>query len=381
MKCWSILLFLAGLFGVSLTAETILELPFRMAEEIKAWRGAGNAEFVRDGNDTVLHIRHDGRTRNSFGISRTIDPERIAGRRITCSAEVKRDLAVHRKWQGAKLIITVRRKNGDQGYYGVYMEPGKFDWTKVGRTFDIPQDITSATLFIGIQSGTGEVFYKNLKITADDLMLDLAPFANMGYADEKSGDGKGGNFNADDYFDRLRKAGFLPRNNRSNDAKGIYETSTGEILMETKRCYMQVDTPRLQGICAEAGTKARLTDFEIRGMSVRGNIAVVSLNRTPLKDSERMVLVIATNALNDGIIFEDKEMRFLKNIGNKAAVIQTGKFTVALGNKNASDLKAYALSMSGERIAQIPVSVENGKAVIPIDTAKTPTVFFELATK
>lgn len=1098
MKCWSILFFLAGFFGISLTAETILELPFRAAEEIKAWRGAGNAEFVRDGNDTVLHIRHDGRTRNSFGISRPISPERIAGRRITCSAEVKRDLAVHRKWQGAKLIITVRRKNGDQGYYGVYMEPGKFDWTKVGRTFDIPQDITSAALFIGIQNGTGEVFYKNLKITADDLMLDLAPFANMGYADEKSGDGKGGwsdqgpdndasdfdwkkgtyanvpfqlidpgrnggksvltfrnkrfpqglesvtvdvanrgctgkylylfstltfpdnyppvgeiavkgekgeqtiqivngrdtanwwrprpnpnavpgalwkqgrgstvgayvaefelndlgklrsvriaknpssdanwivlgmtissrryerpaaegikiqageewkvlkrdrsgvhagtaldlsflndgkptgtygrviinkdghfafsknpaipvrffsdvvnrhaflgfwdlkpqlnthekieayvrqlrrggynmvrihyldevlcdgseedydfnpemldlfdylvcelgkngiymnwdcmsnrlgyakgsrwgwkghpatpgnfgrdlhfseairenwktgvkkllthknpytgktlledptlavvvgfneqestflrnsrydeftpmwqaylrekyktvealkaawgpskqvpddfgkigifaagdqngaspysgdvngfmasimsdmfrfykktlreigwngpvaayncgksfrlaivrkdfdyiamngyhahpsgfthqngghgsidqnssigsaansargffstrsygkpylvtehlhvfwnkyryeqgfvtgalsafqdldglsaygncvsvdepaknspfrvsmdpiakaeefltaflflrgdvsvgkklvrvalsskevmpsgeandgmstaqskialvsrfaytadaripvepnetvigrsggsglvldawytslrdgkggNFNADDYFDRLRKAGFLPRNNRSNDAKGIYETSTGEIRMETKRRYMQVDTPRLQGICAEAGTKARLTDFEVRGMSVRGNIAIVSLNRTPLKDSERMVLVIATNALNDGIIFEDKEMRFLKNIGNTTAIIQTGKFTVALDNKNASDLKAYALSMSGERIAQIPVKAENNKAVISINTAKTPAVFFELATK
>ena len=94
-----------------------------------------------------------------------------------------------------------------------------------------------------------------------------------------------------------------------------------------------------------------------------------------------MVLVIATNALNDGIIFEDKEMRFLKNIGNKAAVIQTGKFTVALGNKNASGLKAYAISMSGERIAQIPVRKENGKAVISIDTAKTPAVFFELATK
>ena len=192
MKCCLTSVFLAGFFGISLTAETVLELPLRAAEEIKAWRGAGNAEFVRDGGGTVLRIRHADRARNSFGISCPIAPERIAGRRVTCRAEVKRDLAVHRKWQGAKFIISVRRKSGDQGYYGIYMEPGKFDWTKVERTFTVPQDITSAALFLGIQSGTGEVFYKNLKITADDLMLDLAPFANMGYADEKSGDGKGG---------------------------------------------------------------------------------------------------------------------------------------------------------------------------------------------
>ena len=149
-------------------------------------------------------------------------------------------------------------------------------------------------------------------------------------------------------------------------------------MMETKRNYMQVDTPRLQGICAEAKTKAKLKDFEVRDMSVRGNLSVVSLHDAPLKDSERMVLVIATNALNNGIVFEDQNMQFLRNLGNTPSIIQTGKFTVALNNKNASGLKAYALDMSGERIAQIPVKAENSKAVISIDTEKTPAIFFEL---
>ena len=194
-------------------------------------------------------------------------------------------------------------------------------------------------------------------------------------------DTQGGTFNADDYFNKLRASGFLPKDNRSNDAEGIYETSTGEILMETKRNYMQVDTPRLQGICAEAKTKAKLTDFEVRNMSVRGNLAIVSLSKTPLKESSRMVLVIATNALNNGIVFEDKEMKFLKDTGNTPSIIQTGKFTVALNNRNASKLKAYALAMSGERFAEIPVKAENGKAVISIDTAKTPAVYFELTAK
>lgn len=37
--------------------------------------------------------------------------------------------------------------------------------------------------------------------------------------------------------------------------------------------------------------------------------------------------------------------------------------------------------MSGERIAEIPVKAENGKAVIAIDTAKTPAIYFELTAK
>ena len=194
-------------------------------------------------------------------------------------------------------------------------------------------------------------------------------------------DSKSGTFNTDVFFDQLRKTGFLPKNNRSSDAKGIYETSTGEILMDTKRNYMQVNTPRLQGICAEAKTKAKLADFEVREMSVRGNLAVVSIPKVPLKDSDRMVLVIATNALNNGIVFADREMKFLKNLGKTPAIIQAGKFTVALNNKNASALKVYALAMSGERIAEIPVKAENGKAVISIDTAKTPAIYFELTAK
>ena len=194
-------------------------------------------------------------------------------------------------------------------------------------------------------------------------------------------DTAGGTFDLDKYFDQLRNSGFLPKNNRSNDVKGIYETSTGEIMMETKRNYMQVDTPRLQGICAEAKTKAKLKDFEVRDMSVRGNLSVVSLNDASLKESDRMVLVIATNALNNGIVFEDQNMQFLRNLGKTPSIIRTGKFTVALKNKNASGLKAYALDMSGERIAEIPVKAENGKAVFSIDTAKTPAIFFELTAK
>ena len=144
---------LLGLAG-SLFAETILNFPFDSAENSKGWMGIKErAEFVRDGNDTVLKIKREEEGKGSTGIRYKIKPEQIAGKRVTFSTDIKRDVKVYQKWQGAKFMITVKRENGKMEYFGIYFPPGKFDWTTVKKSFNIPQDIVSATLFIGIQSG------------------------------------------------------------------------------------------------------------------------------------------------------------------------------------------------------------------------------------
>lgn len=191
-------------------------------------------------------------------------------------------------------------------------------------------------------------------------------------------------FNLDSCLDELRNKGALPKANRSSDAKGVYETDTGEMRMETKRNYLQIDTPRLQGICAEAGGKAKLADLEVREMTARGNIALVSIDGTkPLREATRLLLVIATNALNDKMMFEDKDMCFLLKLGGMPILLRTGKFEVAFRNKNAAGLKAYALRMDGSRLAELPLKKSGEQIVFQVDTAKLPggpAIYFELAT-
>ena len=59
MKCLAASMFLAGFFGIPLTAETILELPLRAAEEIKAWRGARAFEiYLKSGSGHAFAKRH-----------------------------------------------------------------------------------------------------------------------------------------------------------------------------------------------------------------------------------------------------------------------------------------------------------------------------------
>ena len=57
---------------------------------------------------------------------------------------------------------------------------------------------------------------------------------------------------------------------------------------------------------------------------------------------------------------------------------------MAIRNRNAANLKAFAVDLSGKRQGEIPVTVKNGRLHLRVDTAKLPggpAVFFEIAEK
>ncbi len=188
-------------------------------------------------------------------------------------------------------------------------------------------------------------------------------------------------FQLDSFLNDLRKKGALPKNNPSSDAKGVFQTDTGELRMETARNYLQVDTPRLQGICAEAGSRAGLSDFEVRKMTVRGNVALASIDGTlPIREAKRLLLVVATNVLQNNMAFEDPEMRFMLKLGDLPLLVQTGIFDVAFRNRNAAAMKAYALGMDGKRLAELPLRKNGDRVELLLDTAAFPSgpaLYFE----
>ena len=131
----------------------------------------------------------------------------------------------------------------------------------------------------------------------------------------------------------MKEKGFLPKGNRSNGLN-LFENSTGELLLDTDKRFMAVNTPRLQGICAEAETKYKFPDFEIASASVRGTLALVSIDkREPIRTAKRLVLVFATNALNSNMQFAEQEMLKLLRSGGTPALIQAGKFRIRLRNR------------------------------------------------
>jgi len=185
---------------------------------------------------------------------------------------------------------------------------------------------------------------------------------------------------ADTMLKALRDSGLIDPSNQS-DGKAVFQSATGEILADTSRNFMRVDTPRFQGICAEAGERAGLTDVTIEGISQRGVLAVVSIDGLkPIRDAGRLVVVYASNASNSGMQFADKGMTVLKQVGDQPSLLRRGRFSVTIRNANAGALKLYPLDFSGRRLKAIEPSRVHGTLVsFDVDTLRDgATVFFEI---
>ncbi len=207
--------------------------------------------------------------------------------------------------------------------------------------------------------------------------------AMAGYT--QAGESTKGPFNLDATLAAWKKEGVIPAGNSSSRAKEFYESVTGELRMDCKKNFLSIDTPRLQGVCAEAGTRAALKDFTVEAMSVRGNLALAAVDgMKPIAEAERLVLVYATNALNSGMAFESADRRVRLAKGDVPVLIETGKFTVTLRHPQAVKFKAWALGFDGVRRQELPLSVEGGQVKLTVDTAAIsggPALFFELSTR
>ncbi len=181
----------------------------------------------------------------------------------------------------------------------------------------------------------------------------------------------------------MKEKGLLPRDNRTDPGNGIYESSTGELYMDTGKKYLMLDSPRTQGICAPAGSAGRMRDFEVRSMTVNGCVAASAMDgEKSLRDAGRVLISVITNAVNSGMTFDDEALFHVQSFGSPPVLWECGKFSLALRNRNTS-MKCFALGLDGERRSEIPITVGNGVLEIEIDTTALPNgpaVFFELVT-
>ena len=180
----------------------------------------------------------------------------------------------------------------------------------------------------------------------------------------------------------LKKRNLLPQSNRTDPAEEMFESSTGEVYLDCGKKFMQIDTPRFQGICGTAGTSAELSSAAIRSMNRDACIAFASIDGNKnLKEAERILLIISTNVLNSGMSFENADQQTRINPGTVPLLLETGTFSLALKQENASRMKLYALALDGSRIDEIPVRKIEGGIEFTIDTAKIrngPSIYFEL---
>ncbi len=199
----------------------------------------------------------------------------------------------------------------------------------------------------------------------------------------QSDDKISGNFDFAATVADMKKRGYLSQDNRSGEWH-LFESSTGELLLDANRKLAYINTPRFQGVCAHPGMTAQLMDVSLDKLTTKGSVSVAALDGQTVGDSKRLLLIYATNALNSEMTFEDKSMRTIVAAGNNPSLIEAGSFRLRLKNIHAFGMKVYPLVMNGKRRAPISVVSKDGELILVIDTGKLPdgpAIFFEIITE
>ena len=188
-------------------------------------------------------------------------------------------------------------------------------------------------------------------------------------------------FSLDGFVERLRRQRILPKDNRTNPAKGVFESETGELLADGPAKSFQIVTPLTEAFCSLGVTERhRLDCLEIVRQSEPGCLAVTSVDGRVLRTSRRMVLLWMTREANTGMKTEDGDREVVQS-GDTPGLLKTGCVAGVLHTARRGNLKLYMLDYSGERLEQIPVKRRGNDFSFIVDTARTvhaPTPFFEL---
>jgi hypothetical protein len=179
----------------------------------------------------------------------------------------------------------------------------------------------------------------------------------------------------------LEKAGILPADNRTRRAPGVFESDTGELLLETRRRRMRVVTPRTEAVVFDRGLPIALSALTIESASGPGLLAASSLDDRPLQESGRILVVFATDALNSGMRFAEPQRKTLLELGGLPVVMRGERATLRLTHQRPEQLRLYAAALNGERTEEIPVENTAQGVRFTLDTRhlqQGPTTFFEL---
>lgn len=178
---------------------------------------------------------------------------------------------------------------------------------------------------------------------------------------------------------QMKTNGILSPENRTAPERRIFESDTGELLMDCGRKQLLVTTPRTEAAAVVSGESIALKTVSILRSSIPACVALSSVDNRPLSSSSRMVLVYQTEEANSGMVLGG-DRATLHALGARPILCRTGKMSLSAKLKPAN-WRLFALGLDGSRREELPVESRNGILSLTIDTASLksgPTVFFEL---
>ena len=179
----------------------------------------------------------------------------------------------------------------------------------------------------------------------------------------------------------MRNAEFIGEDNVTGLSDGLYQSDTGQIILDSQKKRLVVITPKTEAVVFDNPEPIALGNLSIDEADSAALISVSAMDGQSLNISKRMLLILATDARNSNMRFADKDETTLQNLGTKPILLRTARMKVSLANINKSSLKLFSTNLRGQRMDAIPLEQTSEGITFVLDTNNLPhgpTTYFEL---
>jgi len=184
------------------------------------------------------------------------------------------------------------------------------------------------------------------------------------------------------YVAELRQAGVLSEQNRTNPEARVFESETGEIMMDARQRFIRVVTPRTEAASFEHLASPRaLGAVTIKAASGPALVALSSLDGEPLATSAHLLLIFATDARNSEMKYRDAAQRTIQNYGHLPVLVKRERVQIQFSPTLSGVWSLSSLHLDGASGDQLTVTMKGTQIEFDLDNAATshgPTTFFRL---
>jgi hypothetical protein len=179
----------------------------------------------------------------------------------------------------------------------------------------------------------------------------------------------------------------FPAGNRTNPARKVFESETGEVLIDAPRDLLVLDTPRTAGGYATVGNtiQAHRGGVTIRMDGSDATVWVSALDKEPIRRSRRLLVTHLTDLQNTDIKYAEGARKTLRDWGRMPHLVRTGKAELTLALMSPEKYAVWALAPSGRRLAEVSAKADGGQlrftADVAGDTANGARMLYEVAVK
>lgn len=169
----------------------------------------------------------------------------------------------------------------------------------------------------------------------------------------------------------LRERQIVPADNPTDPARKLYQSETGEIMIDAPGDRLILDTPRTAGGYASAG---QTVEAPRGGVSIRveGNAATVwvsALDSEPIVRSRRLLVTHLTDLQNTETRYAEEARQTLLDWGRMPHLVRAGRAEIRLRLGSPQRLKVWALASSGRRLGEVPARYADSALSFTVDVA------------